>query len=228
MADYGLSTLGIRVYAAESPDGTKITTASAYRELTRVNSVGEITVEANNIDVSSLIDRVTRYVQGRSDVSDTLAITINLTNDTYAEWAVLAGKKICVLIDIPRLDNQVFIIVTVPAKIPLPALEQNTLLTVAINCTTNNFIGYDEKVEGVRGADTITLNKTTASVVEGGTVVLIAKTEPELEDVVWTSSGDSIATVSNGVVTGVSDGTATITATSGSATATASITVTAV
>lgn len=228
MADYGLSTLGIRVYAAESPDGTKITTASAYRELTRVNSVGEITVEANNIDVSSLIDRVTRYVQGRSDVSDTLAITINLTNDTYAEWAVLAGKKICVLIDIPRLDNQVFIIVTVPAKIPLPALEQNTLLTVAINCTTNNFIGYDEKVEGVRGADTITLNKTTASVVEGGTVVLIAKTDPELEDVVWTSSSDSIATVSNGVVTGVSDGTATITATSGSATATASITVTAV
>lgn len=148
MADIaGLSTLGVKVYQAESTDGAKVTEASAYSQLTRINSIGEVTITPENIDASALEDLNSRYVAGRSTVTDALTITINATDDTIAEWQAIAGKTICVMIDIPNMTDAFFVIVQVPATLPLPALDQNALLTMAINCTVNNFIGLDEKVE---------------------------------------------------------------------------------
>ena len=148
MADIaGLSTLGVKVYQAESKDGAKVTEASAYSQLTRINSIGEVTITPENIDASALEDLNSRYVAGRSTVTDALTITINATDDTIAEWKAIAGKTICVMIDIPNMTDAFFVIVQVPATLPLPALDQNALLTMAINCTVNNFIGLDEKVE---------------------------------------------------------------------------------
>jgi len=77
----------------------------------------------------------------------------------------------------------------------------------------------------------VTLNKTSASVVVGGTETLTATIAPSNatnKNVTWTSSNDAIATVSDGIVTGVAAGSATITATTedGSKTATCAVTVT--
>ena len=148
MADIaGLSTLGVKVYQAESTDGAKVTEASSYSQLTRINSIGEVTITPENIDASALEDLNSRYVAGRSTVTDALTITINATDDTIAEWKAIAGKTICVMIDIPDMTDAFFVIVQVPATLPMPALDQNALLTMAINCTVNNFIGLDDKVE---------------------------------------------------------------------------------
>ena len=148
MADIaGLSTLGIKVYQALAEDGAKVTEASSYSQLTRVNSIGEVSITPENIDASALEDLTSRFVAGRSTVTDALTITVNATDDTIAEWQAIAGKRICVMIDIPGLTDAFFIIVEVPSTLPLPSLDQNALLTMAINCTVNNFIGLDEKVE---------------------------------------------------------------------------------
>ena len=148
MADIaGLSTLGITVWQAESADGTKVTEASAYSQLTRINAIGEASITPENIDASALEDFVSRFVAGRSTVTDSLPITVNATDDTIAEWKAITGKTICVMIDIPGLTDAFFIVVQVPSILPLPALDQNALLTMAINCTVNNFIGLDTKVE---------------------------------------------------------------------------------
>ncbi|MBE6997660.1 MAG: DUF4430 domain-containing protein, partial [Ruminococcaceae bacterium] len=75
----------------------------------------------------------------------------------------------------------------------------------------------------------ITLDQTTASVEEGKTVTLTATVEPGNATnklVVWTSGDESIATVTNGVVTGVKAGTVTITATAGGKSASCAVTVT--
>ena len=82
MAESGLSTLGITFWGAESTTGKKITESSAYKQFTRINTIGEVTVEPENIDASALEDYFTRNVPGRSTLTDSLAITINATDET--------------------------------------------------------------------------------------------------------------------------------------------------
>ncbi len=77
----------------------------------------------------------------------------------------------------------------------------------------------------VTAQDTLTLDKTTASVIIGSTVTITATSN---NTVTWSSSDTAIATVSaTGVVTGVKAGTATITAKAGAKTVTCTVTVTA-
>lgn len=75
----------------------------------------------------------------------------------------------------------------------------------------------------------VTLDKTSASVKQGKTLTLTATVEPAdaaNKNVTWSSNNTSVATVSNGVVTGVATGNAQITATTVDGIHTASCTVT--
>lgn len=58
----------------------------------------------------------------------------------------------------------------------------------------------------------ISLSRTEDTIAVDGTTTLVATTVPADAVVTWTSSDDTVATVANGVVTGVSAGTANITA----------------
>lgn len=58
----------------------------------------------------------------------------------------------------------------------------------------------------------VTLDKSTASIAVSGTETLAATTVPADTAVTWTSSDDTVASVEDGVVTGVAAGNATITA----------------
>ena len=76
--------------------------------------------------------------------------------------------------------------------------------------------------------ETVKLDKTTASLKEGETLNLIATVEPANatdKTITWTSSDTSVATVSNGIVTAISAGTAIITATAENRFATCTVTV---
>ena len=76
----GLSTLGVTFsYGVETTAGTKPT---AFKLLSRINSIGEITVTPEAIDASALEDRQTRNIAGRDTVSDTVAVTVNKTDET--------------------------------------------------------------------------------------------------------------------------------------------------
>lgn len=74
----------------------------------------------------------------------------------------------------------------------------------------------------------ITLSSTTASVEVGKTVTLTATTAnvPDGTAIVWISSDDNVATVVDGTVTGVAEGTATISAAAAGKTASCTVTVT--
>ncbi|MCR5091655.1 MAG: Ig-like domain-containing protein [Bacilli bacterium] len=77
-------------------------------------------------------------------------------------------------------------------------------------------------------ATSIELDKTEESVAVGGTVTLTPTVAPanSTDLVEWSTSNAAVATVEDGVVTGVAAGTATITAKAGDKTATCAITVT--
>lgn len=78
----------------------------------------------------------------------------------------------------------------------------------------------------------VSLNKSSTSIVKGSTETLTATVSPSNatnKNVTWTSSNNNVATVSNGIVTAVNEGSATITVTTADDghTATCTVTVTA-
>lgn len=87
--------------------------------------------------------------------------------------------------------------------------------------------------EHVNPCTAITLDKASATVAVGGTVTITPTFTTQYQDdgtfphwvAIWSTSSSSVATVENGVVTGVSAGTCTITASCGSVTATCTVTV---
>ena len=88
----------------------------------------------------------------------------------------------------------------------------------------------DDEKEGTIAVSAIAVNPTTAAVKPGATVTLSATVTPEDatdKTITWSSSDEKVATVDGGKVTGVAEGTTTITATtkSGDKTATCTVTV---
>lgn len=116
MAVAGISSLGITFgYGVETTAGTKPT---SFKKLTRINTIGGITIEPEQIDASALEDEITRYVKGRSDTGGSFNITVNLTDDTRKEWENLiteykgltGGKRMWFETIVPGFENSFFVV----------------------------------------------------------------------------------------------------------------------
>lgn len=104
------------------------------------------------------------------------------------------------------------------------ALTALLAMTNFIGCKNDDDDGGDETVAVTEVKITSTVKEVTA----GKTITLEATVSPESatnKTVTWTSSDTTVATVKDGVVTGVKEGTAKITATAGEKTATVEVTV---
>jgi len=158
MALAGISTLGITFgYGVETTAGEKPTT---LKQLTRINSIGGITIENEQIDASALEDMVSRYVQGRADTGGSFAVGINFTPETKAEWSTLISEyqtaqrsnyRMWFEIIIPGFEEAFFVVAQPPSAIPPPAIGQNELLVVEMNLTIEEYKGMDEKVAFATG-----------------------------------------------------------------------------
>ncbi len=112
-----------------------------------------------------------------------------------------------------------------PGTVTITVKTEDGNKTATATITVKEATTPDKPVTGVR------LTPDVGTVEVGGTFVLEANIEPDNasnKNVTWRSSNPSVATVSGGVVTGVSAGTATITVETvdGNKTATAQVTVT--
>lgn len=154
MALNGISTLGVKFfYGVETTSGQK---PSSFTQLTRINSIGGITITSENIDASALEDDVTKYVAGRGDADGTMAVTINLTPDTITEWETLisayqtakaSNKSVWFETYSPSLGGDAFFVVAEPPlQIPQPETNQNELWTVEMTLTVNDYKGMDTAV----------------------------------------------------------------------------------
>ena len=153
MATAGISTLGITFgYGTETTAGTKPT---SFTQLTRINAIGGVTIEPEQIDASALEDMITRYVKGRADTGGSFPITVNFTSETKTEWTTLIAsykaltdeKKMWFEVVIPGMSDAFFVIAQPPEQIPMPEIGQNELLTVEMNLTIEEYKGLDTKVE---------------------------------------------------------------------------------
>lgn len=153
MALAGISTLGITFgFGVETTTGEKPTT---FTQLNRINSIGGITIENEQIDASALEDEVSRYVQGRADTGGSFSVTVNFTPETKNEWSDLisqykdlgSGLRMWFETIIPGFDEAFFVVAQPPTVIPAPELAQNELLTIEMNLTIEEYKGMDAKVE---------------------------------------------------------------------------------
>lgn len=150
MALAGLSTLGVKFgYKA----GT--TQPDSFTELSRINSIGGISLSTEAIDASALVDEVTRRVAGRADTDETLPVTINATDETIAEWegvitafnGLTTGQELWFEVYHPRLTKGFFFKAEPPKKLPMPEMGQNQLLTMEINLVVTEYVGMATAVE---------------------------------------------------------------------------------
>lgn len=153
MALPGISTLGIEFgYSLESSAGVK---PSAFTRLTRINSIGGISLDTEEIDASALEDYVTRYVAGRQDTGGQWAITINPTDDTIAEWEALinayynradANLSMWFVVWSPYLERSFYVVATPPKVLPMSEMAQNELQTIEIGLTISEYKGMDTAI----------------------------------------------------------------------------------
>lgn len=153
MAAPGVSTVGVLMgYAVETTAGTK---PAAFTRLHRINSTGDISIDANSIDASALEDYLDKYVAGRGSVGQSVDIQVNLTDETIAEWEALieasqtakaAGKATWFEEYLPELDKAFFYVADPPAEIPKPGLDQNGLVVATMSLTVNEYKGLDTAI----------------------------------------------------------------------------------
>ena len=153
MATAGISTLGVTFgYGVETSAGTKPTT---FKQLTRINSIGSITIENEQIDASALEDTVTKYIQGRGDTGGTFTVTVNFTPETKEEWTTvieayntLKESNLSMWFEtiVPGFSDAFFVIAQPPTAIPAPEIGQDEVLTVEMNLTIEEYKGMEAKV----------------------------------------------------------------------------------
>lgn len=149
----GVSSLGVKFgWAEETVVGEK---PAAFKQLTRINSIGEISLSPETIDASALEDYVERSVAGRTTTGGTFDVVVNLTDTTKAEWeelitaykALADGKQIWFETFSPYLEDGFFVVGQPPLQIPQPSLDQNGLMTVTFPITIADYKGMLTKVE---------------------------------------------------------------------------------
>lgn len=148
----GISTLGITFgYGTETSAGEKPTT---FKQLHRINAIGGITIENEQIDASAVEDLVSRYVRGRGDTGGSFPVTVNFTPETKEEWssvitdynALDGGKRMWFETIIPGFDDAFYVVAEPPTAIPAPEIAQNELLTVEMGLTIEEYKGMETKV----------------------------------------------------------------------------------
>ena len=154
----GYSTLGVQFsYGVETTAGTKPTT---FTLLERCSEISGITLETEQIDVSTLEDYQTKYTPGRQDTGGTWEVTFNLTDETLEQLenmmeksatAQESGKQTWFQISHPYMSKAFFVIAQPGTKIPLPDFAQNEAMTAVISLVIADLKEPDTKVEPSAG-----------------------------------------------------------------------------
>lgn len=201
-------------YKSSDPSTVKVVQSGEYKGL----SEGVATISASNSEGKVLA--TTKITVKYPDYD-----SITLTNSPSS---IAVGKSFNVGAKASIENGKVYhrssdtSVATISADGTVKALKEGTARIYSYDDTGSVYNNFNLKVVS---NSSITLSKTSASIIRGGNVKLSATVKPS-GSVTWSSSNTSVASVRNGVVSGLKAGTATITAKiSSGATATCKVTV---
>lgn len=213
-------TLTATIKPADATDLTLIWESSNERIVTVLNgkltAVGvgeaEVTVKASN-NKSATVSVAVKPIMAESIIlnqtsftgrpGDTLQLTATVSPSNTTDKTVTWTSSD---INVATVDNSGLVSLKAAGTATITATAGNKSATCKITV-----IPYTVEVTS------ITLDKSNIEVKEGETATLTATIHPDNatdKNVTWSSSDSKIASITNGVVTGISVGTATITATS--------------
>ena len=154
MALPGVNTVGVKFgYAVETTAGTQPT---AFTQLTRINQIGGINIENEQIDASALEDEIEKSIAGRGSTGGSFPVTVNATQETITEWTTLIAayntakadnKQMWFNTYVPSLSKSYMVVAEPPTKLPQPDFDQNSLLTMELTLTINDYKGIVDGVE---------------------------------------------------------------------------------
>ena len=204
-----------------SSSNTAVATVDATGKVTAV-AAGAATITALagdkkatcEITVAELVVSLNRASAALVE-GETLTLVATITPDNATDKTVTWSSS-----------NTAVATVDATGKVTAVAVGTATITAKAGDKTAICEVTVEKKVIAVEG---ISLNRTSAALVEGETLTLVATVTPDNatdKTVTWSSSNTSVATVdATGKVTAVAVGTATITAVAGDKTATCEVTV---
>ena len=100
---------------------------------------------------------ITRSIAGREDAGSNFAVTVNMTDETIAEWetlisaykALTGGLRMWFEVWSPYLTKSFFVVIQPPKNIPMPDFSQNELMTMEMSLTIEEYVGLDDAVKPV-------------------------------------------------------------------------------
>lgn len=142
-----LSTIGITLgYAVESVAGTR---PSNFTTIDNITSIGEITGEPEQLEVTNLVDTWHRYIEGLRDSGGSVAIGANFTAAFLAAWsgartASLAGiddgKATWWQVHVPNFGD--FHFAGTPAELGLPEIGVGEVFAGSTSIVLNDVAGW--------------------------------------------------------------------------------------
>ena len=207
-------TVGARVkYAFESTAGTRPT--SGYVTLVDVTEAPEIAKSLETIDVSNIMDKITRYVPGRQDPGGEKQFTINHTDAAISAWNTLvaladtykdSGKRLWWEYRYPNATNSYFFCGT-PKQIGNSGISGNSASTL------QGSVVFEEDGGWLPHSTEISTADSTKSVVKNATATTTISNAQGTVKV--TSSNPAVATgvvaTTTLTISGVAVGTAVLT-----------------
>lgn len=143
-----LSTIGIQLkYCAEATAGTRPTTG--YTQIANITSIGEISSDPDQLDVTNLEDTWRRYIAGVKDTGGNVTIGANFTAAFKTAWetaitaystAFAAGKAIWWEVVVPNFGS--FYFSGEPTDMGLPSIEVNNVFAGEVNIIPNTVEGW--------------------------------------------------------------------------------------
>lgn len=149
-----MSTLGVTFgYGVETTAGTKPT---KFTQLPQCESIGGISLEIEQIDVSSLEDYVTQHIAGRQNTGGTWEVTFHMDPDVSvpniqtlyeaAATAKTSGLGVWFQVMFPDMDDAFFVVAETGREIPLPEIAGNEAAIMSITLIISSYKGLDTKV----------------------------------------------------------------------------------
>lgn len=149
-----LTTLGVTFgYGIETVKGTKPTT---FKQLELASSIGGISLDTEQIDVSALEDFITQYAAGRQDTGGTWEIEFIMDPDksvkqikelySASKTAKESGLATWFQVIFPDMTDSFYVVAECGREIPMPEIGQNEAATMSISLIIAEYKGLLAKV----------------------------------------------------------------------------------